>query len=93
MTFPTTSLTLVTSVLFDHGNETTEKPKMSDNENDSNLFGEQPQTNLIENEISVRNVDLISESQLQKNSEGMFAYNQCESKEGNAKWAKLSSRI
>ena len=67
-------------VEFDHGNELTEETDISDNDSDQVIEPQQTDTNLIENEISVKNTDIISKSQLQKNTEGIFKCNQCDSK-------------
>ena len=68
-------------VEFDHGNELTEETDISDNDSDQVSEPQQTDTNLIENEISAKNTDIISKSQLQKNNtEGMFECNQCDSK-------------
>ena len=67
-------------VEFGHGNELTEETDISDNDSDQVSEPQQTDTNLIENEISATNTDIISKSQLQKNTEGMFECNQCDSK-------------
>ena len=63
---------------------------LSDHENDTEQVSEPQQTNRNINRYdhSVRNIERISDSRLQKNTEGMFECDQCESKyttKGNLK--------
>ena len=63
-------------VEFDDGNEPTEETEISDNDSDQVSEPQQTDTNLIEYEISAKNTNIISESQLQNNTKGMFEFNQ-----------------